>query len=495
MEFKFTLPTDKSIEINGLSRINVILGRNGAGKSRFLRALDENMANDSDFRVNYITPERSGSFKRDGNVETNMASNPAWSSYVRRANQVDGSSFKAMSHLALRNAEIAYLRKLQNVDARTKSFQTECLYPISKLLSNISIEQGNPDFVFRTMGGVVVEPNQLSSGESETIALASEVLSFFMAVDPNKKNVLLLDEPDVHQHPDLQARFGQYLLSQLAQLQETVRENVFVVIASHSTALVCALAASDFVAIGNKEFDSDIVSLRSVAGDLKKVAPFFGHPLSLSLSDDPLLILEGEDDERVWQQAARSSQGRIRIFPVLAQSVDQQASLEVFCDKILTSIYDTPKAFSLRDGDGTSGPIDAIGCVTRFRLQCYAIENVLVTTECLAKQGVEWAEFQSRANAWIEANQGHKDATLLQQLVDSHDRLRNTKIKSIRQLIVSVVGMSKPWEVVVGQALAGEVGGQITSADPFALLSFIGKEPARGLLQAKEADLSHPCAG
>ncbi len=492
MEFKFLDGAGKNTEIKGLSQINVILGRNGAGKSRFLRTLDEKMVNTPGFRVSYITPERSGSFKRDGNVETNMAGDPNWTSYVRRANQVDGSSFKAMSHLALRNAEISYLRKLQNVDARTKSFQTECLYPISKLLSNISIEQGGSDFVFRTMEGEVVEPNQLSSGESETIALASEVLSFFMAVDPSKKNVLLLDEPDVHQHPDLQARFGQYLLSQFSQLPQAVREKVFIIIASHSTALVCALAASESIAIGNKEFDSNIVNLRSVAGDLKKVAPFFGHPLSLSLSQDPLLILEGEDDERVWQQAARSSQGRIRIFPVLAQSVDQQASLEVFCEKILTSIYDEPKAFSVRDGDGVSGPIDAVGCVARFRLQCYAIENVLVTTECLAKQGVDWVEFQSRANAWIDANSGHKDVALLQQLVDSDDRLRNAKIKSIRQLIVSVVGVSKPWEVVVGQALAGEIGGQVTSADPFALITFIGEDLGRGLLHAKETDLGPP---
>lgn len=485
MDLKFEPQGGGSLELKGLNRINVILGRNGAGKSRLLRFLDESMTGNPEFRVSYVTPERSGSFRRDGSVETNMANDPNWSTYVRRANQVSGSSFKAMSHLALRNAETAYLRQLQNVDARGRSFQTDCLYPISKLLSNISIEQGGPDFVFRSAEGIIVQPDNLSSGESETVALASEVLSFLMAADPSKHNVLLLDEPDVHQHPDLQARFGQYLLDRLAEVPDRIKSHISICIATHSTALVCALAASDLMVVGNKEFDSNVIKFGPVPADLKKVAPFFGHPLSLSLSNDPILILEGEDDERVWQQVARSSQGRIRVFPILAQSVDQQSSLETFCAKMLASIYDSPKAFSLRDGDGKLGSIEAVGCVTRFRLQCYAIENTLVTTECLAMLGVDWVKFQGRASAWIEENKGHKDAALLQDLICSPDRLRNTKIKAVRQLIVSITGVTKPWEVVVGQALASVKGGASSSEDPFALLAFIGDEVTRGILQAQ----------
>jgi predicted ATPase len=478
--------TDENIVygLNGMKCVNVILGRNGAGKSRFLRAIDKHLTGKGEYRVNYVTPERTGTFQRDGNIDTNSTTNPDWMRNVRRANQVNGSSFKAMSHLALRNAETAYLRRLQDIDARGKSFQIDCLGPINRMLGNVFIEQGGNDFLIRTMDGVPVAPADLSSGESETIALASEVMSFIMAVDLSKDNVMLLDEPDVHQHPDLQARFGHYLLELLRTMPDDARSRVFIHIATHSTALVCSLAGSELVAVGTKEFDNNIVTLGTVSDNLKKVAPFFGHPLSLSLSNDPILILEGEDDERVWQQAARSSSGRIRVFPVLAQSVTQQSELELFCDKILATVYDDPKAYSLRDGDGVSGPISAAGCVERFRLQCYAIENALVTSECLANLGISWPEFQERANAWINENAGHQDITLLQSLLTAEDRFRNTKIKAIRQLIVAITGSKKPWEVVVGQSLSSVIGKTVPPDDQFSLLGFVGEAAAKGLLQA-----------
>jgi len=482
LNFPAQLGGNAAAKLTGVNVINIILGRNGSGKSRFLRSLDSNMVGDARYRVSYVTPERSGSFQRDGSIETNTVTNPDWAVQIRRHNQPQGASFKAMSHLALRNAESAYLRRLQNTDARGKSFQTDCLDPISRMLTNVSIEQGGADFLFRTIDGTAVVPSELSSGESETIAVASEVLSFLLSVDLSRINVLLLDEPDVHQHPDLQAHFGQYLLDRLNALSEDVREKVVVCIATHSTPLVCSLANSDITSIGTKEFDSNTIQLGKIPEEIRKVAPFFGHPLSLSLSNDPMLILEGEDDERVWQQAARSSQGKIRLFPVLAQSVDQQSKLESFCDRMLKSIYDQPKAYSLRDGDGATASLAADGCVIRLRLQCYAIENLLVTDECLTQLGTTWAELASKLKQWMVSNADHKDLQLLRKLIESEDRLRNTKVKNIRQLIVSIAGITKPWEVVVGQTLASLVGHKVKIGDDFSLVTFLGEEAARILL-------------
>ena len=381
MDIQLTPHGGSSVALKDVNRINVILGRNGAGKSQFLRGLDLGMCQaPTDFRVSYVTPERAGTFQRDANIETNAANNVNWATSTRRANQAYG--FKSMSHLALRKAERAYLIKLEVIDARGKSFQRDCLEPISRMLSNVSIVRGEMDFEFVTATGTTVKADQLSSsGESETIALAAEVLSFLSSLDKSRTNVLLLDEPDVHQHPDLQARFGQYLLNQINMLDEAEREKVVICIATHSTPLVCALASSDMTSIGTKEYDSATVTMETPGATLRKVGPFFGHPLSMSLSMDPMLILEGEDDERVWQQAAQTSQGKIRLVPVLATSVDQQYELETFTDRMLTAIYDTPLAYSLRDGDGTAGPLNKVGCVVRFRLQCYAIENTLLTTE------------------------------------------------------------------------------------------------------------------
>ncbi|MFO5761062.1 hypothetical protein [Klebsiella pneumoniae] len=72
----------------GLNNINIIMGRNGAGKSRFLRDIEQTISqNKQQFYVRYVSPERAGSFKRDGTILTNMSDNPEWLRHTRAVNQ------------------------------------------------------------------------------------------------------------------------------------------------------------------------------------------------------------------------------------------------------------------------------------------------------------------------------------------------------------------------------------------------------------------------
>lgn len=73
----------------GLTNINVLLGRNGSGKSRFLRRLDSELAGKSDFNVRYISPERSGVFQKDGNADLNMERDGNWLRSARSKNQAE----------------------------------------------------------------------------------------------------------------------------------------------------------------------------------------------------------------------------------------------------------------------------------------------------------------------------------------------------------------------------------------------------------------------
>jgi predicted ATPase len=73
--------------ISGLTNINLILGRNGVGKSRFLRSLEERLANDDEFNVRYLSPERAGVFQKGGTVEANMQTNKHWLRMSRNRNQ------------------------------------------------------------------------------------------------------------------------------------------------------------------------------------------------------------------------------------------------------------------------------------------------------------------------------------------------------------------------------------------------------------------------
>lgn len=472
--------------IRGISNINLILGRNGAGKSRFLRDLDSSLAGNAAFYVRYVSPERAGVFRPDGNIQNAMEQNKEWLRSTRSRNQVD--NFKAASANLLREIELAYLRRLQQMHhIRTdldRNFQTDRLDQINQLFPNISIEQDRSNYIFRSTSGDIIPPDQISSGESEAISLASEIMYFFETIDPTKFNLLLLDEPDVHLHPDLQARLATFIKRSFDDIPTLQKAAVAVCIATHSTPLVCALASYECTAIGTKDFGQSAVQMSPASEQLRKVAPFFGHPLSLSINNDVMLILEGEDDERVWQQAARSSKGQIRLFPVLATSVDQQTHLESFCGQLLSALYDSPVAYSLRDGDGSRDSLEAIGPVVRFRLQCYAIENALLTDESLAVLGTNWAQLQTSVNQWVEQNQQHKDASLLRQLIAAPDRLRDVKIKPIRQLICAIAGSTKPWEVVLGQAIGNLVSTEEISP-PTSLHSYLGQSASRALLQPK----------
>lgn len=371
-------------------------------------------------------------------------------------NQAD--NFKAASAMLLQEAETLYLRRLAATpEIRSdisRSFESDRISKINRLLTNISLEVSNTDFQFRSLAtDDIISSEHISSGESEAVSLATEILYFFDTLELSKFNVLLLDEPDVHLHPDLQARLGKLIISMLDEFSKEAAK-IAVCISTHSAPLVCAIADSCYVSIGTKSFGVDIVELKPASLELRKVAPFFGHPLSLSLNEDAALILEGEDDERVWQQAARSSKGRLKVFPVLATTVDQQSKLEDFCVQMLANLYDNPIAFSLRDGDGVVGqPLEHRLPLRRFRLACYAIENILVTDDCFAVMRTTWSVFCDKARAWLGKNDAHKDANALCELINSPDRLRHRKIKHIRQLICSVAESSKPWEVIAGQAI------------------------------------------
>lgn len=471
------------IKVDGLKKINVLMGRNGAGKSRLLRAIDEYSANNGDYYVRYISPERAGVFKRDGNILTNMENNPDWIKYARRVNQAQ--NFKAASANLLREVETAYLRKLQdNPEIRldsSRNFRTERLDSINRLLLNLTIHLEGSDFVFKNHDGDIIQPDNISSGESESVALAVEIMYFFDNLKKEKKNILLLDEPDVHLHPDLQARLAMFIINLVENLDEQPNTSVSIILATHSTPLICALSQSNQTTIGTKNFGSHHVLFKDVSHQIKKIAPFFGHPLSLSLNQDIMLIIEGEDDERVWQQAARTSQGKIKLFPVISTSVDQQTQLEKFTADMINSLYDEPKAYSLRDGDGIIDDLAPIKSLTRFRLKCYAVENLLVTDQVLQRMGKTWDSFKDSADNWIKQNPHHCCVTTIQKLITSQDRMRNIKIKEIRQLICAICDYNKPWEVIVGQSI-GSIDILDMPSGEFDLPTFIGIDATKVLL-------------
>ncbi len=475
-----------SVLLQNPTTINVIVGRNGAGKSRFLRNMQTVISEPIVPKISYVSPERAGVFNKELGAEMNYRSIPNFLRDSRAVNQAAG--FKNLSAVLLEDLETLFARKMQNDrtlrEDFSRTFVSEYLDKINGLLSNVAIEQSSTNlksFIFRSSSGDIINAEALSSGEAEIVALATEIMYFFTTIDVSRFNIFILDEPDVHLHPDLQARLARFIISQINGLDDLERGSIMVILATHSTPFICELSVSELTSIGIKNFNSDVVVQQPIDNNLRKTAPFFGHPLSKCISADPILILEGDDDERVWQQAARTSQGKIKLFPCLAKSVNQQGELEIFCSEMLNAIYDQPIAFSLRDGDGVIMPLDDIGSVKRFRLGCYSIENLLLSDEALLGLGSSWVDFVNKAQSWIGINSSHKSVAFLNSLIASNDRFRHRKIKEIRNLICPILGSQKPWEVHVGQTIGSlSLDGSVIRSSN-SIVDWIGEQALRSL--------------
>lgn len=488
------------ITLENPSPISIIIGRNGSGKSRFLRTLcDVSTAQVSKYQVTYISPERAGTFQNEPGSESNIQNVQGWLRNVRHTNQANG--FKNASAYFFKQLEMLFLRRLENdMGMRTDpdiTFKNVQLSKINQLLHNIELRQssGPKGIVFCDHSGQEIQPDSISSGESEVVALASEVLYFFETIDFTKINILALDEPDVHMHPDLQARFCRFLINEIKNVSTEVLDKIFIILATHSTPLICELSRSEFTTIGTKYFSNNTVKQNKISERFQHTLPFFGHPLSQAISSDPLLILEGEDDERVWQQASRTSKGKINFFPCLATTVSQQSELEKVTDELLTAIYDAPIAYSIRDGDGAKEDdvLAPVGVVKRYRLKCYAIENLLLSNECLAELGCDWQGFKDNAVKWLESNQQHKDLPFIELLVIDEERMRHKKIKNIRQLICGICGSLKPWEVTVGQTIGKlSLNDFKFTEERSSIVSFIGIDALKSLGFKEEQSSSLP---
>jgi ABC-type cobalamin/Fe3+-siderophores transport system ATPase subunit len=234
--------------LSDLDKINIVLGKNGCGKSTLLKDVEQGIAGLEEWGIaRYITPERGGALVYEPNVEQSANSNTGWVAQVRRVNQF--GQFRQVTMVQYRKLEWTILREIADVNGRGEiadvSFDAY-LGKINALLENIEIRPDIQTTTFKIFGrtaGTEIPADKISSGESELISLAIECLAFSREIVTGKDNLLCLDEPDVHLHPDLQARLMRFL-------DELVAEHGFtILLATHSTPILGELASSDRTAV------------------------------------------------------------------------------------------------------------------------------------------------------------------------------------------------------------------------------------------------------
>ena len=468
--------------LTGLSEMNVLLGKNGCGKSHLLKAVDIGLQGRPFGRRRYITPQRGGLLRYEAGVDGNIASIPDWLSQSRRTNQLNQFREQSVTHYRL--LELHTLRE-ESKAARAghplpQTFEAY-IEKLNGLLDRVRLEPADRDFVIiNKVNGAVVTAESISSGEAELITLAIEFLAFVKECDPAQPNVLLVDEPDVHLHPDLQDRLARFMVDIFAQ-----EASLTVLLATHSTALLAALSAHTQVNVSFMREGQRELRFRPVDDIDRQILPIFGaHPLSNVFNQAPILLIEGEDDERIWQQARRSAGQRIRLYPCVVDSVDRLHGYEVEVNRLIEAVYDDAKAFSLRDSDGVEEELDDVGYVKRMRLGCRAAENLMLSDDCLRKAGSDWEGLRAKIDDWLRGNATHPYHHAVRAFADAGYDRKGHDLKDIRNILISLIS-TKPWEVLVGQTIAKLVleGGDLGD---HSLRSYLEEKVCRELLQLPE---------
>jgi len=462
--------------LNNVNKINIVLGKNGSGKSTLLRQVEQGLTGQEGYgKTKYITPERGGSLVYEAGIEQNLANDINWLSGQRRRNLTP--NFRQQSVAQYRKLETLVLREFEQ--DQTKSKFDPYVKKINSLLDNIEIGRHDTAFkIFRKGTDTEFNAQAISSGESELISLGIECLIFTKELAENGENILFLDEPDVHLHPDLQVRLMHFL-------KELVSENNFkIIIATHSTAILGALESYADTHLAFITFDQKVLDFKAISTVYKKVLPVFGaHPLSNFFNEAPILLVEGEDDERIWQQVVRSSGGRIKIYPCSVDSVSNMNDFEEETQKIIQTVYDNAKGYSLRDKDDGEETIDNLLPIIRMKLSCRSAENLLLTDEVLESLGMDWEQVKQKIESWLQSNSEHSHYSAMDGFKnDGYDR-KDHDIKEIRNDLMGVIGSSKPWEVAVGQKIAELSWSDSTNFDEDGkILSYLGRKVAENLI-------------
>ena len=467
--------------LKDLRQLNVVVGRNGCGKSSILKAAEQSRANSGGGIVRYVTPERGGALVYSPHLELQALTQHGWVRDQRRANQYADfkpqvmALFRLLEMRVLRGVEASYINSSQG----TPTFESY-IQMVNSLLDYIEIRRAESVFqVFDKKTQTEIPHTSISSGESEIISLAIECLTFASEVEAATQSILFIDEPDVHLHPDLQARFVTFLMRLCSEYGFSV------IMATHSTAMLAPLASRQDAAVAFMQSGQTELSFTSVDTRLSSIIPVFGaHPLSAVFNDKKILLLEGDDDVRLWQQAIRSSQGQLTLFPVSCGGKGEMSKYETAVNSIAPAIYENPVAYSLQDRDGSGGEPESSGIVRKLRLGCRASENLLLSDESLTCAKADWHTVQQRLDAWLIGSEGHPYyEDLLRFKNEGYDR-QSADLKSIRSILAAVgLALNKDWAVHVGQVVGKIANGEIAVVDsPSSVAAYLGPEVVRDLV-------------
>lgn len=452
--------------LKGLTGITTILGKNGSGKSQLLRAWRDQDAQN----IHYVAPERGGEMdmqprliaqENDGNLRRNNSQRNFTPDYRRR---IVARITTYLSYRGNYREEIAPA----GPEEIEKHFAT--------LLTDFELRL-NPsklppyELIRNDSAKAVANVDELSSGEAQLVTLALDILTIaaIWKIQSIKNGVLLVDEPDAHIHPDLQVRFADFIC-------KVAKDFGFqVVVATHSASLLASLgnfggkeASVIYMSRTKKEyvaqkFDATMREISAILGGHLLMGPLFGAPI---------LLVEGDDDFRIWGQVPRHHHLNLSVVPC---GGDDIINYQQRIESVLASMTSSNETigYALRDGDKNlpqptpARPQDKIRFIG---LACLEAENLYLTNEVLSDMGIDWAvarEKLSQVSGYGSKNGG------LRALVNI-DRKKDDIKNYINELANILDEKKLHWTVRVGKAL----GRQTPTGE---LRDFLGDQVVKAL--------------
>lgn len=430
-------------QLSKLNAVNVLLGRNGSGKSQLLRALRDLEPSSR----HYIVPERTGEISFEAGLITQVID------AAQRQGQ-SRSNFSANYRQAVVTRIQGYYTK------RGTKKRVEINHDPEELIKSLSLVL--PDFMVGVKsdppfyelnrvsdGAAVTSVQNLSSGESQLLSLGLDILTItgMWELDSQAKRMLLLDEPDAHIHPDLQVKFADFLCYVAKEF------NVQIIVATHSTTLLSALGhfGKDDVSVLYLERDNSIVGGEQINQVNRELAAILGGHLVMGpLFAAPVLLVEGDDDYRVWVQVVRSGHVNLCVLPCNGDEIKRyQKTLERMLSALSENIE--IRGVALLDGDKPLPVPSEANPQTYIRfeaLQCHETENLYLADEMLFELGYDWPTAQVKIVA--EADKFGEKKTALKSIAHVDRRLGD--IKNVIHEIAEILDPKKLlWSVRLGK--------------------------------------------
>ncbi|WP_244500947.1 ATP-dependent nuclease [Methyloceanibacter marginalis] len=311
----------------------------------------------------------------------------------------------------------------------------------------------NPPYklVRTSTGQPVGDVHQLSSGEAQILSIALDVLTIaaMWEIQGAEKRLMLVDEPDAHIHPDLQVRFADFLV------KVATRFDLQIAIATHSTTLLAALGqfGGEEASVVYLDRTTSEFRARHFSKEAKELAACLGgHALMGPLFGVPLLLVEGDDDYRLWSQVPRHHVVSFSVIPTNGDEIKRyQKSLET----ILAALREpgSPAGYALLDGDKPipeANPDSPQEHIRFVRLSCHESENLYLTDEVLAALGTDWAvasaEIAAKANDY-----GEKGAALAE--APNWDRMKVDIHNLMNEITRILDAKNVHWTIRVARAI------------------------------------------